>query len=269
MADRGKTIKNLQAVGNNAALNGDIQSMRTIDDVLALLKEQPIRCAECEYYEKRCPSEDIGWCNRPGAGCGQPEDFWCAGAVKAKEEVKGFPPYLDYPIKPKEEECGHDLFMTLYKKGKSVKEQAVKTEYRRQVIEALAERVKAAEPGSWCTIDRSLLKHALELLQRDEADGKAPGPKWRVNGMEVKILTLTEVEDELDSVIWLDEPGIKNTDDSFCLVTMYSRIHSEMGLRRIFSDETEQFPYAEYGRTWRCWNRRPWDDMRAGEPWKE
>lgn len=249
MPEREKVMRGLEWFINN--YKRYITDWEPVTDALALLKEQPIRCVECEYYEKRCPSEDIGWCNRPGAGCGQPEDFWCAGAVKAKEE-----------------EHGHDLFVTLYKKAKSVKEQAEKTEYRRQVIEALAERVKAAEPGDWCTIDKSLLSHALDLLQQDEADGKAPGPKWRVNGMEAKILTLTEVEDELDSVIWLDEPGIKNTDDSFCLVTMYSRIDSEMGLRRIFSDETEQFPYAEYGRTWRCWNRRPWDEMRAAEKWE-
>ena len=45
-----------------------------------------IRCADCRYYEKRCPSEDIGWCNRPGAGCGQPEEFWCAGAERKAEK---------------------------------------------------------------------------------------------------------------------------------------------------------------------------------------
>ena len=45
-----------------------------------------IRCSECQYYEKRCPSEDIGWCNRPGAGCGQTEDFWCAGAERKDEK---------------------------------------------------------------------------------------------------------------------------------------------------------------------------------------
>ena len=51
-------------------------------DTLELLKAEPVRCADCRYYEKRCPSEDIGWCNRPGAGCGQPEEFWCAGAER-------------------------------------------------------------------------------------------------------------------------------------------------------------------------------------------
>ena len=45
-----------------------------------------IRCSECQYYEKRCPSEDIGWCNRPGVGCGQPEEFWCAGAKRKENE---------------------------------------------------------------------------------------------------------------------------------------------------------------------------------------
>ncbi|MBO4229865.1 MAG: hypothetical protein J5938_05915 [Clostridia bacterium] len=40
MADREKVIKNLQSVANICALNGDIQSMTTIGDALALLKEQ-------------------------------------------------------------------------------------------------------------------------------------------------------------------------------------------------------------------------------------
>lgn len=86
MPKRDKVIKNLREMSDVCAIYGDIQSMRTIDDALALLKEQeaPIHCAECRYYEKRCPSEDMGWCNRPGAGCGQPEEFWCAGAELKK-----------------------------------------------------------------------------------------------------------------------------------------------------------------------------------------
>ena len=42
MPDREKVIRNLQSVANVCALNGDIQSMRTIDDALALLKEQEV-----------------------------------------------------------------------------------------------------------------------------------------------------------------------------------------------------------------------------------
>ena len=48
MADREKVIENLRAMSNIAANNGDIQSMRTIDDALALLKEQEPRVLTLE-----------------------------------------------------------------------------------------------------------------------------------------------------------------------------------------------------------------------------
>lgn len=40
MPDRKKTIENLRALSNIAAYNGDIQSMRTMDDAIVLLEEQ-------------------------------------------------------------------------------------------------------------------------------------------------------------------------------------------------------------------------------------
>jgi len=55
-------------------------------DALELLKEETpiIRCGECRYYDKHGASGGMGWCSRPGAGCGTAEDFFCAGA-KARE----------------------------------------------------------------------------------------------------------------------------------------------------------------------------------------
>ena len=59
MLDREKVIKNLQSMANICALNGDIQSMRTIDDAIFLLSDlKPIvttnaygkefyKCANC------------------------------------------------------------------------------------------------------------------------------------------------------------------------------------------------------------------------------
>ena len=64
MPDREKVIKNLQSVANVCALNGDIQSMRMIDDAIILLKDleplEPIvttnaygkkfyKCANCGF----------------------------------------------------------------------------------------------------------------------------------------------------------------------------------------------------------------------------
>ena len=61
MLDREKVIKNLQSMANICALNGDIQSMRTIDDAIFLLSDlKPIvttnaygkefyKCANCGH----------------------------------------------------------------------------------------------------------------------------------------------------------------------------------------------------------------------------
>ena len=47
-------------------------------------EEPQITCSDCQYFDKRDAPGGLGWCKRPGAGCGQPEDFWCA-AAKRKE----------------------------------------------------------------------------------------------------------------------------------------------------------------------------------------
>lgn len=90
MADvekRRKVIRVLTCAANHADEGMISFSVDEVREIVELLREQnpPIRCAECRYYEKRCPSEDIGWCNRPGAGCGQPEEFWCAGAERKED----------------------------------------------------------------------------------------------------------------------------------------------------------------------------------------
>lgn len=103
MADRDTIIRGLEdAIGlltmcsfslaTFSSVDGEDKSqsvermIEAVEGSIAILSEhQIVRCADCEYYEKRCPSEDIGWCNRPGAGCGQPQEFYCAGAVKREE----------------------------------------------------------------------------------------------------------------------------------------------------------------------------------------
>lgn len=59
--------------------------MRKAHDMLKA-QERPVRCAECRFYEKRGAPGGLGWCSRPGAGCGQPADFWCAGAKRKEED---------------------------------------------------------------------------------------------------------------------------------------------------------------------------------------
>lgn len=48
----------------------------------------PVRCSDCRFYDKRDGGAPggTGWCSRPGAGCGVPETFFCAGAERKEEE---------------------------------------------------------------------------------------------------------------------------------------------------------------------------------------
>lgn len=66
MPDREKTIENLRALSNIAAYNGDIQSMRTMDDAIVLLGEQEPRVMT--PYEARAEYE-IVWLERKDISC--------------------------------------------------------------------------------------------------------------------------------------------------------------------------------------------------------
>ena len=48
----------------------------------------PVRCSDCRFYDKRDGGAPggTGWCSRPGAGCGVPEEFFCAGAERKEAD---------------------------------------------------------------------------------------------------------------------------------------------------------------------------------------
>lgn len=106
MPDRKKVIQALEACSssglfcagercpyNSHALMCKYYLMR---DALELLRgvpaadvvPAPVRCSDCRFYDKRDGGAPggTGWCSRPGAGCGVPEAFFCAGAERKEEE---------------------------------------------------------------------------------------------------------------------------------------------------------------------------------------
>ena len=86
---------------------------------------------------------------------------------------------------------------------------------------------------------------------------------------EPRVMTLEEVEDALDSVVWVDKPLFDNLSSEYALIDSYSRKLQIVELCYPFYDKDyrERSDYATYGKTWRCWTSRPTDEQREATPW--
>ena len=74
----------------DAMLHGE---KKYLDEVIAKIPAAEVvpdlvRCSDCRFYDKRDGGAPggTGWCSRPGAGCGVPEEFFCAGAERKEEK---------------------------------------------------------------------------------------------------------------------------------------------------------------------------------------
>ena len=86
-----------------------------------------------------------------------------------------------------------------------------------------------------------------------------------------RVMTLEEVEDALDTVVWVDRPLFDNSSDEYALIDAYSRKTQIVELRYPFCDKDyrERADYATYGKTWRCWTQQPTKEQREAVPWNE
>ena len=100
----------------------------------------------------------------------------------------------------------------------------------------------------------NLAKDALALLKEQEA----------------KILTVNQLEDALDTVVWLETPVSENLADGYSLIMAYSHKYGYMFFDSPFGDNPSQdrLEYSEYGKSWRCWNKRPTDEQRQAVKWE-
>ena len=98
-----------------------------------------------------------------------------------------------------------------------------------------------------------MLKDALSLLKAQEP----------------RVMTLEELEDALDTVVWLDIPNTENLADGYSLIMAYSHKNGFILLDSPFCDNPSQdrFEYKDYGITWRCWTFRPTDEQRKAVKW--
>lgn len=91
-----------------------------------------------------------------------------------------------------------------------------------------------------------------------------------LKAQEPRVMSLEEIEDALDTVVWLDIPGAENLADGFSLIMAYSRKNGFVLLDSPFGDNPSQdrFEYTDYNKTWRCWTSRPTDEQREATPWE-
>ena len=86
-----------------------------------------------------------------------------------------------------------------------------------------------------------------------------------------RVMTLEELEDALDTVVWVEEPEFENFADHYALIMAYSH---KVGFVRVSFGFAEmpvdcEYEYEDYGKKWRCWTQRPTDEQRKAVKWDE
>ena len=90
-------------------------------------------------------------------------------------------------------------------------------------------------------------------------------------GRTARVMTLEELEDALDTVVWVEEPEFENFADHYALIMAYSH---KVGFVRVSFGFAEmpvdcEYEYEDYGKKWRCWTQRPTDEQRKAVKWDE
>lgn len=87
---------------------------------------------------------------------------------------------------------------------------------------------------------------------------------------EAKVLTVDQLEDALDTVVWLETPVSENLADGYSLIMAYSHKYGYMFFDSPFGDNPSQdrLEYSEYGKSWRCWDKRPTNEQRKAVKWE-
>lgn len=129
---------------------------------------------------------------------------------------------------------------------------------REKVIEHITDCVKIADcqiNHNWVFVRTDILRDALALLKSQEP----------------RVMTLEEVENALDTVVWVDRPTAKNESKLFGLIQAYSRKFKFIQIKHIEMNMGEHmlYPYETYGKEWRCWDKRPTDEQRKATSWQQ
>ena len=122
------------------------------------------------------------------------------------------------------------------------------------------------EPGKNDAEYIKLLKSSMDDWQK--LAQKAIAKLKTLSKAQPRVLTLNEVEDALDTVVWVDKPQTENSAAEYALISGYSRKLGYVDLEYFYGIEA-RWTYDQYGKTWRCWDKRPFDEQRAAVKWDE
>lgn len=100
----------------------------------------------------------------------------------------------------------------------------------------------------------------LNVLKEITALLKEQGPR---------VLTVDQLEEVLDTVVWLETPVSENLADGYSLIMAYNHKYGYMFFDSPFggNPSMDRLEYAEYGKSWRCWDKRPTDEQRRAVKW--
>ena len=84
---------------------------------------------------------------------------------------------------------------------------------------------------------------------------------------EPRVMTLDEVEDALDTVVWVDRPFFTNSNDNYAVIISYSHKRNEITVKYFGGAHYATFSYPDYGKIYRFWNKRPTDEQREAAKW--
>jgi len=125
-----------------------------------------------------------------------------------------------------------------------------------------------------CDIEE-MCRDAIALMKEQQKMYWTLEHDWRMcrkllKEQEPKVLTVDQLEDALDTVVWLETPVSENLADGYSLIMAYSHKYGYMIFDSPFGDNPSQdkLEYSEYGKSWRCWDKRPTDEQRQAVKWE-
>ena len=130
------------------------------------------------------------------------------------------------------------------------------SEHMRQVAEKSEDPMLRGMFDYW----HEMAEGALTLLREQEQVKRHP-----------RVMTLEEVQDALDTVVWLDD-GDENTSGNYALVEFVSYNGAMTAVWFKLMDRAagqQRRHYESYGKRWRCWDIRPTDEQRKAVKWDD